>query len=138
LPHLTAGRTALAVALALVAGTSCESPLVTNCTDIGCESGLWVNLDALPTGAFRVEVFANSPDVSPSYVYECTPGPAACRQRIFFEGLVVTRPFIRVTTDVGSVLHEIQGLEYETHRPNGPRCPPECRTAETDIPIPVA
>lgn len=106
------------------------------CTLIGCQSGLLVRLNTLPAGAFRVDVFAQAPDQSPAYVYECTPGPTPCQQAIFFPGLVAPHPFIRVTTTQGTVLHEITDLVYETSRPNGRTCGPECRTAETTVAVP--
>lgn len=127
----------LSAAMLILGAPACDSPTGV-CTLIGCSSGLLVRLNALPTGPFQVDVFAGAPDVSPSYRYECVPGPSGCLQEIFFSGLVARHAFIRVTTDDGTALHEILDLHYETHRPNGPRCEPTCRTAETTVSIPTA
>jgi hypothetical protein len=129
-------RLVLALPVFAFGAPACDS--VTGvCTQIGCDSGLWVRLDALPAGAFSVDVYAVTPNASPSYRYECSPGPLACLQEIFFTDFVGDRPYIRVTTTVGTVLYEIPTLSYETFRPNGPRCDPECRTAETTVTIPA-
>lgn len=125
----------LAIAGLLLAAPGCEPPTLA-CTQIGCSSGLIVHLGALPVGAFRVEVFANAPGQQPVYAYECDPGADQCTKDVFFPGLIVDHPFVRVTTGLGTVTREILDIRYGSHRPNGPRCGPECRTAELSVAIP--
>lgn len=129
-------RLIIAVPLFAFGAPACDS--VTGvCTLMGCDSGLFVRLNAVPTEAFSVEVFARAPDESPGYRYECTPGPLGCQHPIFFSGFIADRAYIRVTTTDGSILHDVRPLRYESFRPNGPRCEPLCQTAEASVSIPV-
>ncbi len=106
-----------------------------SCTLIGCNSGLTVHLSAKPTGAYKVEVFAVSPNQQPAYVYECSTA-SNCQQDIFFAGLIVSHPFVRITTSTGTKTVEIATMNYVTSRPNGPGCDPECRQATVNVDIP--
>ena len=105
------------------------------CTLIGCNSGLTVHLNAKPTGTYKVEVFALSPNQQPVYVYECSVA-SSCQQDIFFSGLIVSHPFVRITTSIGTKTVEIPSVNYVTSRPNGPGCDPECRQATVNVDIP--
>jgi hypothetical protein len=130
-------RLILALPVFAFGAPACDS--VTGvCTLIGCDSGLTVRLDALPTGAFTVDVYANSPNESPSYRYECTPGEFSCPQDVFFTDFLAEDPYIRVTTTDGSVLTQVFGLTYTSSRPNGRNCPPICRNTSTTVAIPSA
>lgn len=111
--------------------------LTGDCTAIGCTSGLTVHLPVLPAGAYTIEVLvAGTGDGGPTYAYTCAGGPQ-CRQDVFFPELVLSHPIVRVTTSVGSRLTEIPNLTYETSRPNGPDCAPECRTATITAQLPI-
>ena len=107
------------------------------CTLIGCDSGLTVHLNTKPAGTYRVEVFARGPDQQPAYVYDCSTA-GICQQDIFFSGLIVDHPFIRVTTTVGTKLVEITTVTYVSSYPNGPDCGPPCRNATVNVDIPTA
>lgn len=130
-------RLVLALPVFAFGAPACDS-ITGVCTQIGCDSGFLVRLDALPTGAFTVDVYANSPNESPSYRYECAPGALPCLQNVFFADFLGENPHIRVTTTEGSVLTQVYGLNYESYRPNGPNCPPDCRRAETTVAIPTS
>lgn len=133
----TLRRLVLALPVFAFGAPACDS-ITGVCTQIGCDSGLMVRLDALPTGAFTVDVYSGTPNASPSYRYECTPGALPCLQDIFFADFLGVDPFIRVTTTNGSVLTQVTGLNYESYRPNGPNCPPDCRRALTTVTIPTS
>ncbi|MEQ1691778.1 MAG: hypothetical protein ABMA00_10850 [Gemmatimonas sp.] len=105
------------------------------CTLIGCNSGLTVHLNAKPTGTYKVEVFAQSPSLQPVYAYECS-NASTCQQDIFFPGLIVSHPYVRITTSSGTKIVEIITVNYVTSRPNGPGCDPECRQATVNVDIP--
>ena len=105
------------------------------CTLIGCNSGLTVHLNTKPTGTYKVEVFALSPNQQPSYVYECS-NVSNCQQDIFFAGLIVSHPYVRITTSTGTKTVEIPTVNYVTSRPNGPACDPECRQATVNVDVP--
>jgi hypothetical protein len=98
------------------------------CTLIGCTSGLSVQLNPLPSGTFRVEVSVGgfgAPNQS-LYTFDCNASP--CPVNVFFPGLVINHGFVRVTTSAGAKVTEIHPI-YESHRPNGADCPPDCRQA---------
>ena len=123
-------------AFAVSACGDVHRPLV--CTQIGCESGLTVHLSAQPVGAFRVEVFALSPNEQPAYVFDC-PADSSCPQDLFFPGLIVRHPFIRITTSVGTRTIEVLSVTYISLRPNGVDCPGcEQATVAIDLPLPLA
>jgi hypothetical protein len=130
-------RIALAVSLLLcVAACGVVGPREDKgCTLIGCNSGLTVHLNAKPAGTFKVEVFAQSPNQQPVYVYECS-NAASCPQDIFYSGLIVSHAYVRVTTSTGTKTVEIPAVNYVTSRPNGPGCDPECRQATVNVDIP--
>ena len=104
------------------------------CTQIGCESGITVHLASLPNGPFRVDVKPRgAADVA--YVYECSD-VAHCRQDIFFAGLITD--YLIVTVQVGAASRDTEAVQvqYASHRPNGPNCEPDCRTATVTAQVP--
>lgn len=113
--------------------SSCSS-ITGVCTLIGCESGLVVLLERRPEGAFRVELWHSGSPGEPRYVRECTP-VAPCGDRIFFSGYTGTQAQVTVTTATDTVTTAVRP-EYETTRPNGPRCEPECRLATVQVQAP--
>ncbi len=116
--------------------SSCSAIFESGCTLIGCESGVTVHLIVHPTAAFRVEVFARSPDQQPAYVFDC-PNANQCGQDIFFPGLVADHLFVRVWVGTSSRITEITQVEYHSSRPNGSDCPPDCRQATITADVPV-
>lgn len=103
----------------------------TACTEIGCESGLEVVLENAPAVPFRVE--AEVPGQQGLYVFDC-PDPARCG-RVFFAAFTPDYVRIRVTTAAGTVARDVRP-QYAEARPNGPDCPPLCRTATVAVPLP--
>lgn len=117
----------LAAALAACALFEAE-PRV--CTEIGCSSGLTVELAAAAGGPFKVEVLPlpGGNPIDGEHVYECPGGPT-CTQEVFFAGMVATDFMVRVTTTTGVRTTSFHDIEYATVRPNGPGCDPECQQA---------
>ena len=101
-----------------------------NCTLIGCNDGLEVVLDVAQTAPFRVE--AELPGQSSRYVFDCT-NRSQCSGRAFFADFTPDEVRIHVITESGTTTHLVRPV-YSEHRPNGPDCPPRCRTARVDIP----
>ncbi|HEX7122283.1 MAG TPA: hypothetical protein VF178_07950 [Gemmatimonadaceae bacterium] len=108
------------------------------CTLIGCESGLWVHLSSLPAAPFTVEVIVpgKEPGVGvPSYVYTCDVGEP-CSSDIFFPGLAIEDPIVRVTSAAGTFEIRFQEVEYPAHHPNTHRCPPRCHIGHVTVDVP--
>ena len=134
----SSARTGTLAGLVLLATTACgviSSNDEKVCTLIGCNSGLTVHLNTKPAGTYKVEVFPLSPNQQPAYVYECS-NVSSCQQDIFFASLIVSHPFVRITTSAGTKTVEIPTVNYVTSRPNGPGCDPECRQATVNVDIP--
>ena len=102
------------------------------CTLVGCQNGLTVRFATPPSGLLRVEVYTQSPDRQPAYVYDCTV--ETCYDAVFFPDLILEHGFVRVTSSAGSRLTEIRPT-YASRRPNGPDCPPLCRSASVTVPV---
>jgi hypothetical protein len=118
---------------AVLSSIACSSA-PTVCTLIGCESGITVDLASLPSGPFRVDIKPRgASDVA--YVFECDTA-ARCRQDIFFAGLI--SDYLIVTVHVGAATRdtEVVQVQYASHRPNGPNCGPDCRTATVTAQVP--
>jgi hypothetical protein len=111
--------------------------LTGDCTTIGCTSGLTVHLPVLPAGAYTIEIFlAGISGGGPALAYTCAGGPQ-CTQDVFFSDIVINHATVRVATAVGSRITEIPTVTYETSRPNGPHCAPECRNATITAQLPA-
>lgn len=120
--------------VAVIAITSC-APRETEtraCTMIGCESGVAVDLSALPSGAFSVEL-TPLPDGAPT-LKQCTTA-AACGRSLFFAGVATDSVAIRLATSAGTRTVRARA-EYVTSQPNGPQCDPTCRQARVAVEIP--
>lgn len=122
--------------LALFLATGCDSPTEV-CTLIGCLSGLTVELNSLPVGAFTVEVLPDAPIANPpTYRVECPGVSEPCSSSILFPDLFPARVRVRVTTSLGSVTHPATNVSYNTTYPNGRQCSPACRRATIAVDIP--
>jgi len=132
-------RLVLTISLFAFGAPACDAGSVTGvCTNAGCSSGLTVLLNAMPEGAFTVELFDNvQPNVFPTYRYECVPGAIPCLGIILFKDFTGTQTNVRVTTAAGTATYAVN-VTYATLRPNGPRCGPVCRTASTTVNIPAS
>lgn len=124
-------RLLLGLALMLFAGgsSSCGS-IIQACTLIGCDSGLEIILENEPAGPYRIEAFVYSD--GPRYVYECS-STTGCQDRVFLADFTPDRIFIEVIRAGGTERYEVLP-EYRESRPNGPNCPPLCRTAIIRLP----
>ena len=115
-------------------GLSCSSPTPpTLCTDAGCDSGLWVELDQAAPDGTVISIEA-APGLGPAWTVTCgidTP----CTGRIFFGGMVAPSVVITITNDAGTVVSDYQP-EYEGQYPNGPSCEPVCPVATIRVALP--
>lgn len=127
-PRLRARLTAACVAAAACSGLGPDG----DCTLIGCSSGLEVQLPSVPAGPYRVEAFVR--EGGSRYVLEC-PGAAECGGRAFFADFTPEAVQVRGTTPAGLVTQSFRP-SYTAHRPNGADCPPVCRTATVQMPVP--
>ena len=109
-------------------GTSTDPEQV--CTLIGCDSGIEIVLEDPPEGPYRIEAFVYSE--GPRYVYECV-SQSGCTDPVFFAEFTPYRVFIDVVTDAGTERFEVVPT-YQESQPNGPDCPPLCRTAVVRLP----
>jgi hypothetical protein len=101
------------------------------CTEIGCDDGLRVQLDGAPAGGIvRVELLPAG-DTGPRYVVECA-ATQGCANGAWFPGFTGDYAVVRVTTSDGSVSREVRPT-YAVMQPNGPDCPPTCRTASVTV-----
>ena len=120
----------LAAILILLLAAACTSAIEV-CSLLGCSSGLTVKFDRTPDIAYQVAARTNDP--SPRFVFDC-PNPSRCVWAFFADytpGLVI----ITVTTSRGSRDYTVSP-HYETSRPNGPNCSPECRNAIVTVAFP--
>jgi hypothetical protein len=102
------------------------------CTEIGCHSGLTIQLEGTIPEAYSVEI--SVPGDEPFRV-ECPQGgePVYCEgDRLFLAERTPEEVTVRVSWEDNSVVETLQPT-YETIRPNGPDCPPECRQAEVKL-----
>lgn len=138
--HFRSRGAALGLTSCLLGTASCGlfSPGPQACTLIGCLNGITVELEALPTGPFKVELLLTSTGApnNPTYEYECTSG-TNCRQSIHFPELLPGYVRVRVTTATGVRTTEFVDVEYVLSYPNGRACPPPCRNATVVVPLPA-
>lgn len=103
--------------------TGCDVSGPTACTNLGCETGLHVELEGQPQGAFSIT--ADSPG-GESRVIECTEVTTGC-PLVFVD---YTPAEVMLTYESADVtVHETFTPTYALVRPNGPGCSPECLTA---------
>ena len=101
----------------VVGGLSCSDGV---CTLIGCTDGLTVVLRGdVPAG---VTIVATAADGS-QRTAQCESGPC----RVAFEGFHPEEVSVRVTWSDGSVAVTVRP-QYMVSQPNGPNCPPTCRS----------
>ncbi len=120
--------------VAVMAITSCATrePEVRACTMIGCESGVAVDLSAMPSGAFSVEL-TPLPGGAPT-LKQCTTA-AACGRSLFFAGVTADSVAVKLTTTAGTRTMRARA-EYVVSQPNGPQCDPTCRQARVAVQVP--
>jgi hypothetical protein len=114
--------------LALAAGGCAQSGSQPEqvCTLIGCDSGLAVTIQPVPSGAYRVEVAAAG---QTEQSVQCTAG-APCD--LFFRDFTPERATVRVIV-AGDTTTATVTPTYQTLQPNGPACPPTCRRGSATV-----
>ena len=117
---------ALSVVCAALA--SCNPVAPRGCTQIGCSSGLRVELDGTPTAPFTVTATAGAASVSIS-CEQATP----CV--LFFEDFTPSQVSISYQSG-DQVVQETFSPSYARSRPNGEDCPPECLNGAVVLELP--
>jgi hypothetical protein len=126
---VTIPRAVPAITLVLVAafGSACDILGPSACTLIGC-TGLVVEVTGAP-GQTPVTVVVTAPDGSTRSM-TCTSATGTCPMT--FPNFTPASVTIRVLTGTQTTEVTTQP-KYEVTRPNGPKCPPECRNARVTV-----
>lgn len=107
------------VALCAVA-SGCEGALPVDCTNIGCENGLIVNIQGAPQGPVTVE--ASAPGLQTQT--QVCPAGLPCASVMFLD---FTPPTATITVTIGDRTSTSQVTLAPRHvQPNGPGCLPGC------------
>ena len=117
----------IATLVLLIAGSGCDHVGPQSCTLIGCV-GLVVEVTGAPSQT-PITVVVTAPDGSTRST-TCTSASGACP--FSFPDFTPASVTIRVSTGAQST-EVIAQPTYEVTRPNGARCPPECRTARVTV-----
>lgn len=122
-------RFATVFALAL-ATSSCSSRSEEQvvCTLIACSDGITVEVQGNVPATYTVTARAGTETRS----HQCS-STQPC-QPIMFENFTPENVIIEVTSAAGTVRREVKP-EYRQVRPNGPKCPPECRQARIVVTV---
>lgn len=125
------GQTAFFLLILLTAalGACNSSPVTRVCTQIGCTSGIEVQLEEEPDIPYRVE--ADPGGGRARYVFECEDS-GGC-PGIFFAAFTPDWVTFEVITEVDTTWYEVRP-EYTEHQPNGPRCEPICSISVVRLP----
>ena len=134
MPFPTARRVGALLAL-LGTVTACNG-IGEVCTEIGCLSGLTVNLSGVPIGAYSVEVIPEGPPGTMTYRVDCGGSAPSCGSQVYFRDVFVERAHVRVVSSLGTVTHAVGPIRYSTSYPNGRQCEPACRQATVAVGIP--
>lgn len=110
----------LLLSLVLLSCNDTSGPLV--CPQVGCDSGLDIELMGELPETFMIVL--EVPSFRPLIV-ECSPS-RPCGERVHVPDFTPDRVFVEVRGE-GVQFQEEFIPEYETLRPNGPDCLPECR-----------
>ncbi len=123
------------LAVAVFAAHDCGNPISGRvCTLVGCLDGLTVRFSPLSTVPYKLTVtVAGDP---PTRVVDCS-NLANCQGYPFFPGVSAALVTITVTTAGGSHSYVV-APQYQTTRPNGPDCPPECKQATVTLDPPTS
>lgn len=121
-------RCLLAVVVACLACSEDDTTGL-SCTDIGCESGLYVELEGLE--ADSAEISVQVLDVAP-WTIGCDR--ELCTVGVFFPHFTPDHAVITVRVGDQEVVQEVRP-SYSALRPNGPDCEPTCWVARVDISV---
>jgi hypothetical protein len=126
---VTIPREVPAITLVLVAafGSGCDVLGPSACTLIGC-TGLVIEVTGAPVQT-PLTVVVTAPDGSTRSM-ACTPATGTCP--VSFPDFTPASVTIRVLTGTQTSEVITQPM-YEVTRPNGPKCPPECRNARVTV-----
>ena len=131
-PDVTRRVTQLGLAFFLGIGLSTCSDQGRVCTDIGCYSGLEIQVNPAPTVPFRIEAFA--PGSSALYTQDCA-NAADCTP-VFLPEFTTRDVSVRLIAGGDTTFVEDAQPQYTELRPNGPDCPPICRFGHITIGAP--
>jgi hypothetical protein len=134
MPFITSRR--VRAILALLGTITACSGLEEACTQVGCVSGLTVNLSGVPIGAYSVEVIPEGPPGTMTYRVDCGGSAPSCGSQVYFHNVFVERAHVRVVSSLGTVTHAVGSITYRTTYPNGRQCEPACRQATVAVAIP--
>ena len=109
----------------------CSELYPVTCTEIGCAGGLTVLFATTPQGDVHVEALAEG-ETTPR-TFDCTG--SGCSAGARFLNFSPAHVVVTVTTDAGSQQFDLRP-QYQTSRPNGPRCEPVCRSAQITVTLP--
>jgi hypothetical protein len=124
---MTNPRVVLGTMLLVAAfGAACDV-LGPSCTLIGC-TGLVVEVTGVPA-LTPLTVVVTAPDGS-ARSGTCTAATGTCQ--VSFADFSPASITIRVVAGTRTT-EETREPRYELSRPNGPRCPPECRNARVTV-----
>ncbi len=115
------------VAAAAAFLAACEGVGV--CTQIGCDSGLLVQVqEAVPD---TLTITADAPGLAAQTVV-CTT--ASCAQYVFLRDFTPASVTLTVKGAGVDIVRNVQPA-YRVSQPNGPHCPPTCRQATVQIQV---
>ena len=117
--------------IASLALAACSSTSV-ECTTIGCESGLTVNLEGAPQGPWSISVSSQGV----SFAQDC-PAGTNCDGKRFFPGFMPALVTVTVTRGANTVQHFNQPTTQTIFQPNGPRCEPTCNQRSVTVAPPA-
>jgi len=117
------------------------------CTEIGCSSELTVNLSGNVPGEYTMQVLANTGESlvvfcrNGQYVDQGTPQPnnvlPACGPaNVTLTGFAPDEATVTVIWGANGAITGIFRPAYTISEPNGPGCPPTCRTGAVSLTIP--
>jgi hypothetical protein len=90
------------------------------CTLIGCADGITVTIDGDVPTTYTVALLDGDRELT---TMECQAG-SPCE--VMATGAQPEEVTVEIRSDAGTERRTV-ALQYETTRPNGPDCPPECR-----------
>lgn len=99
------------------------------CTDIGCDSGLMVEVAGLQADSAEIAVQVLD---APPWVIGCDRDH--CTAGVFFPHF--TPDYVEITVRIGDreVVEDVRP-EYRVLQPNGPECEPTCHMATVEIAV---
>jgi hypothetical protein len=118
----------------LVAAIACGDSIVRVCTLLGCVGGLTIALQG-PGAARVVRLELTAPGDSTRRWICSVSTPCTSQDGVFFPDYTPPTVMVTYVTDAGSSAVNLSPT-YQTFRPNGPDCGPECRGAKVVLNVP--